>query len=425
MSDATWPQAAFRLDLEQQKKRAKELLRAAKAADSTALARMAAACVGRSAARQKREPKLADAQLVIARELGFAAWAGLKSHIASLDHALAAIQREAPPDADLRTLHVRCGSDIQQTLRDAGFCGHFLEVSYPYCHGPVSTASNHLELEARFISELTEPLLQVSFEGALRRRLREEQDLAASTAEVERIVLWMEHDCFDQLVLLRCLDHYSSLPDCPRLELIDVRHFPGSVRFIGLGQLPAEALRLLWKQRQQVSPQQLALARQAFADLQRSDPRPLAALMRSGAAALPHLAGALHRQLQELPWIEDGLSLTERLILQILDESSITLYQLLGQLNFKRDPLPFSTDLSLLRTVRALAGLSEPVLTLSAGNGHWADQRVELTATGRAVLRAERDLLSLQPPARWVGGVQVTPKVSWRWDERRRDALAS
>ena len=61
-----------KLDLEQQKKRAKELLRAYNSGDAAALARV-----------QKRGPiKLADAQLVIAREAGFPTWPRMKRDIA-------------------------------------------------------------------------------------------------------------------------------------------------------------------------------------------------------------------------------------------------------------------------------------------------------------------------------------------------------
>ena len=72
--------SAFCLNLEQQKNRAKELLRAAKAADADALSRLAK--VRRhSRARLADAPwatvKLAGAQFAIARELRFASWAKL------------------------------------------------------------------------------------------------------------------------------------------------------------------------------------------------------------------------------------------------------------------------------------------------------------------------------------------------------------
>jgi hypothetical protein len=410
---------AFRLNLEQQRKRAKELLRALRAGDPVARARVAASSRNLSGGTLR----LADAQAVIARELGFDAWTGLKAHVDSLDRALAAIRRQPPPDTALRTLHLRCGSDIQPTLQAAGFSGGFLEVSYPYCYGPVSAAADHLELEARFITESTEPLFQVSFEDALQRRHDEERALAASAANAERIVLWMEHDCFDQLVLLRCLAHYASTQPPGVLELISIDHFPGTMRFIGLGQLPAEALRLLWEQRHPVGPSQLALAQQAFAALRRDDPRPLAALMRGGAAALPYLGRALHRLLQELPWTGDGLSLTERLILQLLAHSEATFQQLFRKLNFERDPLPFTTDLKLLDTVVGLRELSQPLVHI-ASEGAWYEQLLQITEAGRTVLRGDCDAQTLQPRGRWVGGARVSVGPGgWRWHEDARDAV--
>ncbi|MGH8186586.1 MAG: DUF1835 domain-containing protein, partial [Steroidobacteraceae bacterium] len=105
--------AAFRLNLEQQKKQAKDLLKAAKLADAAALSRIRALLPQVEERLRNSEIKLADTQLVIARELGFANWAELKSHILAMDDARAAIERAHDvPDADLKTLHIRCGSDI-------------------------------------------------------------------------------------------------------------------------------------------------------------------------------------------------------------------------------------------------------------------------------------------------------------------------
>src|SRR5687768_9955319 len=62
-------------NLEQQYKLAKELLAAARAGDAAALARI-------RAHRTDAEPKLADAQLAIAREAGFPSWARFVAFVA-------------------------------------------------------------------------------------------------------------------------------------------------------------------------------------------------------------------------------------------------------------------------------------------------------------------------------------------------------
>ena len=123
--------SAFRLNLEQQKNRAKDLLRAGKAGDAEALARLDVArrnsLAPNSAAARQSMLKLADAQLVIARELRFASWAKLKAHIESMEGQRAAINSKLPPlDGDLKTLHIRCGHDIKDTLVEGGFVGDYL-----------------------------------------------------------------------------------------------------------------------------------------------------------------------------------------------------------------------------------------------------------------------------------------------------------
>ena len=84
----------------------------------------------------------------------------------------------------------------------------------------------------------------IEYERVLAGLQRDEQRLRDS-ADYERVVIWSEPDCYDQLVLVRLLAHYAIEPRPPRVELINVGDFPGATRFIGLGQLPPEALRAL------------------------------------------------------------------------------------------------------------------------------------------------------------------------------------
>jgi hypothetical protein len=238
--------------------------------------------------------------------------------------------------------------------------------------------------------------------------------------------MWMEHDSYDQLILVRLLAHYANARRPRVLELVAVDQFPGPVRFVGIGQLPEEALRLLWPTRKPVTPAQLALGNDAWLALTSADPRQLAALARSGTPALPIMAPALHRHLQELPSAQNGLSLTEHLVLQILSEGTTTLNRVFRRLTSELEPLPFLGDWGTLRVVNDMEKASAPVFTRTRAVPDENPFRDEFTITdlGRAVLRGERDWHTLQPPPRWVGGVHVQPGVAgWRWDEKRRDAV--
>ena len=405
--NAERPYAAFRLNLEQQKKRAKERAKAAGV-------------------------QLAKAQFDIATELGFASWAKLKQHIAAMDRERAAMEeaqgaRDAQPrlDAGMRTLHLRCGSDIHKPLVEAGFKGDFLEHSYPYSQGPVREGPGALEQRARFIVDGFGNFMQLDYEGQLVGAYNVERQLL-DTANYERVVIWSEYDTWDQLALLRFLDHYSRNPRPRVLELINVQRFPGSLRFIGLGQLPPEALRLLWTERRPTTPAQLALGAKAWAALASDDPRALAAIASRPTPPLPLLGPALHRHLRQLPSVENGLSLTEHMILQLVSEAVRPMNRTFGLLIYHRDPLPSATDLLMRTIVINMRDESRCLLTRTqVGDMPGWNDTLEITGLGREVLTGQVDWLSLNPPRRWVGGVEIGPGLrDWRWDEARREAAA-
>jgi len=445
--------SAFRLNLEQQKDRAKELLRAVKAGDAEALSRFAAARGGSvtpdSPGALQVTAKLADAQFAIARELRFSSWAKLEAHIQSMDQERAAIDQKKPaPDADLKTLHIRCGHDIQEKIAEA-FVGDFWPYVTPFCVGPVTKGPDRNELMARFI---VDSFPEAFPEDEDRSRLYEsqaealrnnEQRLHRTADDYERVVIWKEQDVWCQTVLAHLLAHYANAKRPRVLELIALNEFPGAERFTGMGQLPSEALRMLWSSRKPVTPDQLASGNDAWNAFSSDDPRHLAAIFRSGTPALPIMAPALHRLLCELPSVENGLRLTEQLILQIVSDGAVEKPMLLWKSVWprfaRRDPLPSSvTDGGFLRTIKDMLAGSAPLLNFTR-DPPLAEQTTVLlpqqlagpcrqiltiTEFGRAVLNGERDWHAHRPFPRWVGGVHIQPGVAgWRWDEAKGDVV--
>jgi hypothetical protein len=99
-------------------------------------------------------------------------------------------------------------------------------------------------------------------------------------------------------------------------------------------------------------------------------------------------------------------------------------------LNQVVDPLPGQGDLQVRDRVLDLQLARERVFTRDAGvdrEGHarspWTDV-LTITALGRAVLRGEVDFQRLEPPLRFVGGVDIGPgRRGWRWSSRTRSAV--
>lgn len=355
-----------------------------------------------------------------AGELGFSTMAKLRAHVRAMDKAWNEIERGSPsPDSDARTLHIRCGSDIRSTLADAGFGGDFLEYSDPLCQGPVLENDSWLHERAAFVTRAYGASVGREAEDIARGLEQAEQDLHAAAERYERVVLWFEHDSYDQLILARCLNAFADSPP-EILELISVSNFPGTVRFIGLGQLPPEALRLLWAKRRIVSRSALWAGRAVWTMLRSPDPSALFNIAQAGIPRPPHLASAILRHLQELPWVGDGLSLTERLVLRLLAEGPKTIGAIFRDLMEEREPLPWLGDIMLRFIVTGMKSVAMPVLsgTTDIADRSWWRERLTITALGRAVLEGEVDWLSLRPPERWVGGVRIRwDTCCWRWDD--------
>jgi len=408
----------FRLNLEQQRKRAKELLAGIRARDADALKRYDAHHP-RSSRPDASDLRLSDAQLVIARELGLPSWPKLKAHIAAMDRNWARIVRnEVAPDRDMATLHIRCGHDIGGTLKEAGFVGDFLAYADPICHGPLLNDERWLDRRADFLANTYGGQVGRTRDEIYRELTSAEEKLRTAAAHYDRVVLWFEHDTYDQLILARCLAQFAETTPA-RLELVSATHFPGAMRFIGLGQLPPEALRLLWSEREQVSDRQLRAGASVWKMLRSEDPRSLAETAARGMPELPQLAVALKRHCQELPWTSDGLSLTERLILQLLQEQSRTVGETFRALLMQREPLPYLTDLMMLFMIESMKKARPSVFdgNFPDEDRNWPKEHMSLTQTGRAVLAGETDWLALNPPVRWLGGVRIASDApGWRWD---------
>ena len=92
-----------RPDLEQQKTLAKELLAGVRAGDADAIARV------RAELPDKARISLGDAQLVLAREYGFASWPALKHHIEQLTLA-----RLTPRDRFRRAVRDRDAAELRR-----------------------------------------------------------------------------------------------------------------------------------------------------------------------------------------------------------------------------------------------------------------------------------------------------------------------
>lgn len=403
------------LDLERQKRLAKSLRDTVRAGEPDAVSRMKAHHP-RFASLDLAALKLTDAQLTIAREAGLSSWPALKRHVDQMTAARSAIESgEAAPDADLPTLHIRCGNDIEALLKRAGFDGDFLMFADPVCQGPITGGAHALETRARFIAteypgETYADTIDV---------LRQAEERLAKAGSYGRIVLWFEHDPYDQCLLVKLLCALqASGAHRRKVELISLDRFPGISKFIGIGQLSPTALRHMFDQRRTVPTAAYSLAVDAWQAFGETSPQPLFELAgRSGA--LPYLNGSILRYLAELPSASNGLACTEQAILEILEDGPRPWGKIFREFLMERDPLPYHGDLMFLGTMLRLRDAGEPAVecdTTGFDESNWGKSVFSLTAVGRSLLEGRRDWRTCAPRTRAHGGVTCFADPDWRWD---------
>jgi len=336
--------------------------------------------------------------------------------------------------ARTRFLHVANGTATTRTIEAAGIPGACSIWSDPLHEGPVPAGLSDLELmdlRARFLAGPGD-VTGAAWAGG-NPSLDPANDLREWRAAIERhesygeLILWFEHDVFDQLNLVQLLTWLREhLPETKPVSLICVGSFPGRPDFKGLGELTPGELASLVDTRQPVSDSQYELAQRAWAAFRAPTPEPLDALRRGETSALPYFAPAMARFLQEYPWTRDGMSRTERRLLELASGDGIALGKAFPRMH-EGEQTYYVTDGSLAALAETLAHTSPPLLTLDLATteaGQVLRGRVALTAIGRSVLAGELDKVAACGIDRWLGGVHLRSGGRlWRWDDARQRVI--
>lgn len=228
-------------------------------------------------------------------------------------------------------------------------------------------------------------------------------------ARADELILWFDHNWYEQLALARLLARLarSGLPR--QLTIVSIDRHPDVTQFIALAHLAPDQLAQRWARRAPLSRDSIDEANAAWIAVTAPDPRALPFVSRR-ARALPFLSGALERHLEELPDPTSGLSRTERELLAALARGVATVPGLVDAVRAV-DPRYAISDraatnaLATLERIGYVSRSTNPVTT-------------EL---GQQVLAGAIDRVAQHGIDDWRGGVRLqgTGPV-WRWDARDR-----
>jgi len=315
-------------------------------------------------------------------------------------------------------LHVTNGSVVVTRLHDLGLPGRALPWDDVLHEGPVRAGLDHAALRGERAAYLS----TVGFDAAdiIERGLVARDAALAAAHSEDEIVLWFEHDLYDQLHLLQVLDRL----DHPRITAVLADDYLG-------GQRP-NTLRAWFADRTAITQSQRDLAARAWAAFRDPDPTAVTGFIAGhgdgdAVAGFRHLVPALRRHLEQFPWVGNGLSRTQSQSLSAVAAGAIRVRDTFIAANHDVEPAVFMGDSTWWCHIRPLIVAPRPLIEIHGQKpptwqdpAWWHDDvaapTLALTADGESVLAGTADHVTLNGIDRWLGGVRVTTRSLWRWN---------
>jgi len=309
-------------------------------------------------------------------------------------------------------LHITNGDSVLSTFRQVRFPGRYLAWKDPLHDGAVPLTADLQSLSdirARVLADFGWERYET-----LRADFAQRDRTLEDFRKFEEVVLWFEHDLYDQLQLIQLLDWFGQQEMAKiRLSIVQINSHAGVKDFQGLGQLSGTQLARLFPLRRTAMPEQLAIATDAWAAFRSATPEALVDFLQVNHPEMPLLHDALIRHCQEYPWTTDGLSRTQRQILQAVGAGAKTKQDI--YLASRKQEIAAWGDSSVYLRLDALTVAPEPLLRIPG-------DRYELTPSGQSLLKGEGDYIGMRGGIdSWYGGVHLLgPEAEWQWNETQQ-----
>ena len=298
------------------------------------------------------------------------------------------------------TLHVTNGDGALYLLKKSGMLGTHVAWRDALNEGPVPSGLSLEEtsaLRARYLSERGYGNPIKLFHEFERRdaQLRHAE-------EFDEVVLWFEHDLYDQLQLLQALTALEEHDLEPgRISVVQCDHY--------LANMTADEIFPLFAKRRTATPAIFKSARRTWERFTSDSPTDLYAAAGEDAIGLPFLRVSLQRLCEEYPWKRDGLSRSQRQALYAVIQGPGRPAELFARAQ-AREEAYFLGERGFARMLEDLGRGAGALLEEEEG-------KLVPTVLGRRVLAGDADWLEDHAIDRWIGGVHLVPSNVTRWDD--------
>lgn len=220
----------------------------------------------------------------------------------------------------------------------------------------------------------------------------------------EEVVLWFEHDFYDQTMLMYVLNELQNRG--ANLFMVTLDSHPEVEPFLGMGQLSSEQLTELEKTKKRVTPEQVQEAVEGWRAYTSAHLSTTEKWIRESPHPLPYLKDAMIAHLDSIPCSDKGLSYVEEWVLNDLKGQMRPFYELLSSLQSQRryDGL---SDFRLSYILRQLGSLIEVEGSLPNFQEPEQNPCLTLSENGKHVLNGKVRRMDLIGLDTWVGGARL------------------
>jgi Domain of unknown function (DUF1835) len=315
------------------------------------------------------------------------------------------------------TLHITNGDVAATVIEKAAIGGEVLPWHDVLHEGPAPAGlslEQMSESRAQFIADCGWQTLEKA-----RADFRARDSKLASFRGYQEVILWFEHDLYDQIQLLQLLDWFArqDLHDTS-LSMICAGDY--------LGTMQPESLAALYPRRRIVLPKDLNLGGKAWSAFCSPDPKIWQALIAVDTSALPFLGASVVRHLEQYPSLRNGLNRTEEAILKAIQAGIAKPGEIFAAAQASEESR-FMGDSLFWLYLATLTESEPPLLRVSNGrrfrlpsfcasSDEFNDQHLLITQMGEKVLAKELDWIEINGIDKWLGGVHLTTENLWRWD---------
>ncbi|CAN7150522.1 DUF1835 domain-containing protein [Paenibacillus sp. LjRoot56] len=321
------------------------------------------------------------------------------------------------------TLHIVNGDAFGDKLRASGINGEILVWRESLYEGPISMQMSDSALISMRASYMNDRygIPQDTFRS---QTIQQEAKLDTLT-DVDEVVLWFEHDLYDQLMLCYLLSRMDEVTRRPfQLSMICIDGFPGIDPFYGLGQLTVDQILHLHGTWLPVSENQHSLACKVWTAYSASEPSLMATLLEEDLSALPFLKKALEVHTARFPSMQNGLSAIQQLTLELLVDKEVSVLSIFQTISEQASHYGLG-DLQFFGILDGLWHCEYPLIQVLGGdklpryNEAWPPQfenyGVKVTEMGKLILTCKQDHIFLNGIDEWIGGVHLLGRKDvWR-----------